>query len=218
MALTFTGTVDRGAFVHAATLAHELVAGPDVARAWTHESSCAGMTVGGLARHLVDQSGYLVDYLGADPPGSVESIDVLEHYARSDWAQVGPEHEANLGIRDEWNELARTTGHEDTVRLHVQTLQRLPGVLATAPPSMYLPWQEVRMPTDDFLVTRMMEVVVHTDDLADSLGVATPDFGPSVVEPVVGLLAALAVVRHGQDAVVRAFTRPQRAPASVVVF
>jgi hypothetical protein len=50
---------------------------------------------------------------------------------------------------------------------------------------------------DDFLLTRMMEIVVHSDDLALSAGIATPPFSPQVFEPVLDLLSRLAVVRHG---------------------
>ena len=63
-----------------------------------------------------------------------------------------------------------------------------------------------------------METVVHSDDLAASLGLATPEFPDEVVSPVLGLLTGLAVRRHGATALVRALTRPQRAPASVAAF
>jgi hypothetical protein len=94
----------------------------------------------------------------------------------------------------------------------------LPGVLTAASTWMYLPWQDVRMRVDDFVVTRMMEIVVHSDDLADSVDVPTPLFGPAVAEPVVALLGALAAERHGEGAVVRTLVRPQRAPATVTAF
>ena len=63
-----------------------------------------------------------------------------------------------------------------------------------------------------------MEMVVHADDLASSVDVATPAFGPAVLDPVLRLLTALALRRHGQDALVRTLTRPQRAPAAVSAF
>ena len=40
---------------------------------------------------------------------------------------------------------------------------RLAPALATPPPTAYLPWQGWRLATDDFLVTRLMEMVVHSD-------------------------------------------------------
>ena len=42
-----------------------------------------------------------------------------------------------------------------------------------------------------------MELVVHADDLACSVGLPTPEFPEEVTAPVVELLARLAVWRHG---------------------
>jgi hypothetical protein len=70
----------------------------------------------------------------------------------------------------------------------------------------------------DFLTTRMMEVLVHSDDLAVSIGVATPDFPPMAVELVTDLLVRLATRRHGAVPVIRALSRAERAPASIAAF
>ncbi len=68
---------------------------------------------------------------------------------------------------------------------------------------------------NDFLLTRMMEIVVHSDDLALSADITTPPFPPHVFEPVLDLLSRLAVVRHGQPAVLRALSRAERAPTTI---
>jgi hypothetical protein len=81
-----------------------------------------------------------------------------------------------------------------------------------------IPWQGWALRATDLLTTRMMEMVVHGDDLAASLGVETPEFPAEVAERVLGLLSRVAVRRHGQAAVVRALSRPQRAPTSVSAF
>jgi hypothetical protein len=64
----------------------------------------------------------------------------------------------------------------------------------------------------------MMELVVHGDDLAASVGLETPIYPEGVVGPVVGLLTGVAMRRHGQTAVPRGLSRPQRAPASISAF
>ena len=63
-----------------------------------------------------------------------------------------------------------------------------------------------------------MEIMVHSDDLAASVGLPTPEFSEPVVRAVLGLLSAVAVDRHGQTAVLRALSRPQRAPDHVSAF
>jgi len=81
-----------------------------------------------------------------------------------------------------------------------------------------LPWAPWELTLHDFLTTRMMELAVHADDLAVSVGVPTPEFPAAVLEPVVGLLSGLAVRRHGATAVLRALSRAERAPATIAAF
>ncbi len=99
-------------------------------------------------------------------------------------------------------------------------LAELPAVLDGAAPGdpVLIPWQGWALTTHDFLVTRLMETVVHSDDLAASVGVETPEFPDDVVAPVLDLLTDQAVRRHGATALVRALARPQRAPGSVSAF
>ena len=59
---------------------------------------------------------------------------------------------------------------------------------------------------------------MHSDDLAASVGVPTPEFPDEAVRAVLALLTVVAVERHGQTALVRALSRPQRAPSSVSAF
>ena len=68
---------------------------------------------------------------------------------------------------------------------------------------------------DDFLVTRLLELAVHCDDLAVSVGIDTPAMPPAVIDPVLDLLVRLAARRHGTTAVLRALSRSERAPATI---
>jgi hypothetical protein len=217
--LRFTGSLDRDAVIDAADAISDLVARPEVAAAWTRESSCAGMTVGGLTRHLVSQVANVVTLLGANAPAGVgaETIDLLEHYARASWLREDLDGEANRSIRDAADRQAADGAAAAAAELS-RARAELQAVLADAPQITYVPWQGWSLPTDDFLVTRLMEMVVHADDLAVSVDVPTPEFGPTVLEPVFLLLTSLAARRHGQDALVRTLTRPQRAPAAVSAF
>ena len=99
-------------------------------------------------------------------------------------------------------------------------LDALPAVLAAASAAdpALIPWQAWALTAHDFLVTRLMEMLVHSDDLAASLDVPTPQFPDEAVRLVLGLLTSVAVERHGQTALVRALSRPQRAPGSVSAF
>lgn len=92
----------------------------------------------------------------------------------------------------------------EVVRTLVRSRDQLDSAIEAAGTTTCVPWQHCGLPTDDFLVVRLMEIVVHVDDLASSTGAETPVFDPEVVEAVVCLLAALAVRRRGPNAVVRA--------------
>jgi hypothetical protein len=71
---------------------------------------------------------------------------------------------------------------------------------------------------DDMLITRMMELAVHSDDLAVSVGVPTPELPPGAADTVIGLLTRLAVRRHGPTGVLRALSRSERAPGTIAAF
>jgi len=73
-----------------------------------------------------------------------------------------------------------------------------------------IPWQGWSLRRGDFLLTRQLEIVVHADDLAVSVGVPTPTFPADVFDPVRDLLVRMAVHRHGQSAVIIALSRSER--------
>ncbi|HEY7042897.1 MAG TPA: maleylpyruvate isomerase N-terminal domain-containing protein [Nocardioidaceae bacterium] len=216
MTLGFAGSLDRSAVLQAADLVAELVARSEVAQAWTSESSCVGMSVGGLTRHLVSQPVNVVKLLRADQ-SDAETIPLLEHYARAAWVREDLEGDTNRSIRESADREA-SEGRDTALALLAQARSEIESTLADAPSTTYIPWQGWSLATDDFLVTRLMEMVVHADDLAASVAVPTPEFGTDVLDPVFRLLTAIAVRRHGQDAVVRTFARPQRAPRDVAAF
>jgi len=210
--------IDRTDFVRTCRTALDLARSPEVADQWGDESACAGMTVGGLASHLLTQPRHVADAVGRQPTADAP-IALLEHYARAEWVTAAPEDEANTSIRDGSNESA-ANGPAPVLAEAEAVIGRLPELLAAArePDTIHIPWQGWSLTTDDFLVTRSMELVVHSDDLAASVGLPTPAFPETIVERVVHLLTGVALRRHGQAAVVRSLSRPQRAPDSVSAF
>jgi hypothetical protein len=206
----------RGAFADAVVIATDLVLRPEVADGWEQESACADMSVGALARHVVSQWFNAVRLLRA-PPGT-DPIPAREHYVRAAWLTDGHDDESNAEIRRGSEDLA-AEGPEGMRILVTELAPDLIDVLGSdrAGPVL-IPWQAWSLSEDDFLLTRLMEIVVHSDDLAASVGVPTPEFPDAAIVPVLGLLTGVAVRRHGQAAVVRALSRPQRAPASLSAF
>jgi hypothetical protein len=180
-------------------------------------SALPGMTVGGLTRHLVSQPECAVGFLTTPVPPDAPLLTLVGHYDRVDWIHAPVDAVENTSIRDDFNEMA-AAGHAESVDVLARSRAQLSAAIEAAGPTTYVPWQDCALPTDDFLVVRLMEIVVHADDLACSIGAATPAFDPEVLEPVLALLAALAARRHGQDPVLRALSRSERSAATLSAF
>ncbi|WP_136520149.1 maleylpyruvate isomerase N-terminal domain-containing protein [Cellulomonas telluris] len=217
--LTFADALDRSAVVAAAHVVADLVDRPEVLAAWDAESSCPGMSVGALAYHLTLQPQRTVEVLGAPAPPASDGphVTVDEHYAQATWIQEDLDGPSNVAVRTRSRDAAEhgPAVVRDGLRA---SLARLDAVLAEAGPRVLVPWTGAVMATDDFLVTRLLEIVVHTDDLASSVDLPTPDLPAGAAVPVLRVLTDLAVRRHGQAALVRALSRPQRAPGVVAAF
>lgn len=213
-----TSAARQSAFLSAVRVSLDLAATDQVRHAWEQESSCAGMTVGGLTNHLVNQAVNTARLLTEEPRPD-QPIALLDHYDRAAWVSAAADAEVNVAIRDGDNAQAEA-GPDAVLDRGREAAQRLPALLAgpREPDTVYVPWQGWALTTDDFLTTRMMEMVVHGDDLASSVGLPMPTYAEGVLEPVLGLLTGVAVRRHGQAAVVRALSRPQRAAGPVSAF
>ena len=203
-------------FLTAARTSADLARRAEVAENWNEESACAGMSVGGLAHHLVSQLTNTVRLLAAKPHDEAP-IPLLEHYARAAWVTADLDDDVNVGIREGADRDA-TGGPDALAPLVDEALAALPDLLARSGDAVWIPWQGWSLTTEDYLTTRMMEMVVHSDDLAASVGIPTPEFPEDVLGPVFTLLTGVAARRHGQVAVVRALSRPQRAPDIVSAF
>jgi hypothetical protein len=179
------------AYLHAATSAATLVADPAVVAAWSAPSALTAMSVGGLAAHLTNQIVSAVRALD-DGPTDVARVTLVEHYGRATWLGAAWDQETNTAIRAA-GESAAEAGPAAVASAASEALAKLSVRLPDAPADL-----SVRMPAgpwsltlDDFLITRMMEIAVHSDDLAVSVRIPTPDLPESVMVPVLDLLARL---------------------------
>jgi hypothetical protein len=72
------------------------------------------------------------------------------------------------------------------------------------------------MTLDEYLRTRVVELVVHADDLATSLGVELAPPRPATCSVAIDVLVGVARIRHGDLAVLRALTRRERDQAQAL--
>jgi hypothetical protein len=212
-----TDTIPR-AYLTAVDTVAELLGRPDVAHAWDSPSALAEWRVGGLAGHLAAQA-FLGVRLLENGPSTQDPISIDEHYERAAWvtAKVDDDVSASIRASGDADAQAGPAALVDRVRT---ARDRAAELLADTAESLVLlvPWQGWSLRRDDLLTTRMMEIAVHSDDLAASVGVTAPPLPGDVLGPVLALLTRLALRRHGQSAVLAALTRAERAPGSIAAF
>lgn len=202
-------------YLRAARTALDLLESDAVAKAWTEPSALAGFTVGGLATRLSQQVTSVTAALAADHAGK-EQVGLFEHYDRAAWLAADLDNDYNTGIRD-GGERAAAAGPAAVIGEATAALTALQAALPAldgTETSGNSRWPYATS-LDDFLRTRIMEFVVHTDDLAYSLALDTPVFDQDVFDTAAWMLTRLAAKRHGQANLVRALARAERAPASI---
>ncbi|GAB3258132.1 maleylpyruvate isomerase N-terminal domain-containing protein [Kineosporia babensis] len=207
-----TDTVNRydSAFLEALGPATALLSDPACAERWHSPSKLPKMSVGALACHLSRQVTLANKLLPQPTDLTALEGGADEHYARAAWVtSTSPDDPENERTTDD--QLALAGVHKLLERLE-QDAAVVREILTTgsATDLVGLPWQGWSLRRDAFLLTRMLEIVVHSDDLAVSLGLDTPQFPEAVFTPVSELILRLAVRRHGQSSVISTLTRRER--------
>jgi hypothetical protein len=199
-------------FPVAAVVVLDLIQRGEVREQWLMPSVLPQMSVGALACHLgrqVVRAAELLPMATDVPP--LECADA--HYHRAAWVRsTSPDDPSNDRSTDDAEAALGAAALADRSAEALETARRLLAA-GTARDVVLIPWQGWSLRRDDFLLTRMLEIVVHADDLAQSVGVRTPEFPAEVFAPVRDLLVRLAVERHGQSAVISALTRSERTQA-----
>ncbi|MCT9929868.1 maleylpyruvate isomerase N-terminal domain-containing protein [Planotetraspora sp. A-T 1434] len=205
-------------FLIAARSAANLLREPAVAAAWSRPSALPEFSVGGLAGHLAYQVLAVQEAL-AEPVPKEQTITLLEHYGQVRWVGAAIDDEANVRIRDGGEELAAEGPAALAARVDSTIEDLTDGLVSAADRPVRIPlWGPWSLTLDDLLITRVMELAVHSDDLAVSVDIATPALPQGAVDTVIDLLSRLAVRRHGPTAVLRALSRAERAPDTIAAF
>ena len=215
--MTHAPTRALSAFLETAKRVEGMLVSKAVAARWEDPSALEGYTVSGLAGHLArgvltveryvqapapppnaeatDAAGYIATVLGAHDPVDSEFHRTVR--ARSMEASVGGAAAVAHEVGGARQRLSRRL--DDTV-MH-QRIQVLEGVVVTV---------------EEYLKTRLVELVVHLDDLAVSVGEEDTQGVPEgTYAEVAAVLVQVAVRRHGGLPVIRGLARRERHPAAV---
>ncbi len=196
-----------------AEAAAALLREPVLTERWFKPSALPGFFTGGLARHLANQITHTVTFLAAEPGDS--AIALLEHFTGNTWVTSGIDSADNVGIRDRSEQAAAATTPQELATTVDAALQVLRTAVPAQPEGRIVDLGDWGLTVDDFLMTRVLELVVHADDLAVSLDLAMPPMPDAAADATIQLLSRIAAWRHGPINVVRALARQERAPASI---
>ena len=213
-----SSTDRRSAFLATARVAATLLRHPAVAAQWDADSALPQFSVRGVAGHLAYQV-LAVPPLLSSPLPDEPVVSLLDHYARIPWVGAPLDAEVNVAIRRQGEEVA-ADGPAALVATVDAAVAMLADKLPTARsrPVRLAIWGPWSLTLEDLLVTRTMELAVHGDDLAVSVGIDTPALPSAAADLVVMLLARIAVGRHGPTPVIRALSRAERAPDTIAAF
>lgn len=199
--------------VKACERALPLLRSPALGQHWTAPSALAEWSNSGLAGHLA-RSAFNLERALAHQRHSEQVLDSVAAY----YTASGPEpSDSAVGRR------IRELGDEEAAGGQTALADRFDlsiNVLRTAavplPPTVFVEMFHRVLPIDECATACLLELVVHSDDLAVSLGVPTPEFGETVMDLVSATLCRISRARHGDLAVLRALSRAERAPAEGV--
>lgn len=192
--------------------AAELIASDEVAARWDEPSALSGMTVGALAAHLVRAAGATLAYLDRTDPAARPDSALLTPVSYFHAAIDSPIHERIKEVSaseaaagpQELAARCQRVASELRIRLAAEPEDRLVAALGDRMLSL-----------DDFCRTRLIEVLLHLDDLAASIGVPCPETNVEGRTIVVDILVGVARMKHGDREVLRALARDERRAADV---
>ena len=205
-------------YLHATAAVAPLLRSPALAACWTEPSVLAEFGVAGLAGHLARAVFTVEGYLDAAVPAGVPAVDAVTYFEMGlGAAPSDPGSALNRSIRARGEQDAGA-GPTDLADRYDAARARLAGRLSALPADRPVAAGRFVLPLGDYLVTRLVELLVHADDLAVSLDVDGPEFADTATDLVVATLAQLSVRRHGGPAVLRALARRERSTGPIAAF
>lgn len=199
----------RDLFLESAMCAASLLGRSEVADRWTEASVLPEFTIFGLAGHLLRGIRTVEKYLdGPDPVGaSINAAGYFDSIAiTSDMSSS-----LNRDVRLRGEEEAKNGNQAVAIEAYAVT-ERLGARLATEAVDRRIQvLGGLVISLDEYLRTRLVELVLHTEDLA--LSVDLPDaaeIAPAAVTVAIDTLVNFACLRHGERAVLRALARRER--------
>jgi len=196
----------RQMFLAGAELVAATIDDPIVAAAWGSDSVLENQSVGSLAAHLARGGVWVVgEYLDRGIPDRSADFATAGHYFAA--VMDDADEAVHAGIRARGAFLAEQ-GWDDVVRKLSAAVVDLGQRLAEEPSDRLIEVYDGKvMRLDDYLHTRIIEQVVHLDDLARSLDRGAPRFVPGSLQLTIACAMEIGRRRHGDVELMRSLYR-----------
>jgi Mycothiol maleylpyruvate isomerase N-terminal domain len=198
----------RNLVVEAADAAATLIGHPEVGARWDQPSALEGMTVGALCAHLVRAAGAALAYLDRTDPATKADGELLTPVSYFHAALDAPIHQQIKQV----SATEAAAGHQDLVAKARAEAATMRSRFAAEPTDRLVAALGGRLLSfDDFCRTRLIEVLLHLDDVAASVGLPRPETDPAGPAIIIDILMGIARDRHGDWAVLHTLGRSERA-------
>jgi hypothetical protein len=209
------------AYVGAVDWLRAILSRAEVAESWSQPSAVEHYTVGGVAAHAVHGVLWLEQILKDAEPVGLRRVTIADYMGLN---RVDDENDDPFGasLRSAAEAFAETGAHIVAAALTVSR-DELVTLLGAAPGSRAVPVIRVAgayAPLSEYLRTRILEAIVHGDDVASSVpDLQVPDPPPGAVAACMDVCIEMARARVGGLEALRAFARVERAtPDALRVF
>ncbi|WP_182976861.1 maleylpyruvate isomerase N-terminal domain-containing protein [Arthrobacter cheniae] len=208
------------AFLEAAERVESVLDSTVVAEHWEDQSALEGYTVAGLAGHLARAVLTAEQYVDAPaPPGTVEATDAAGYLIAvlGDHDPVDSDFHRRVRARShDASAVGAAALAQDVGRARRRLQEHLDGSTMDRRVEVL---QGVVLTVEEYLRTRLVELVVHLDDLAVSVGEENrQDLAQDACEEAAVVLIQVAMRRHGALAVIHGLARRERHPEAVRAF
>ena len=202
----------RDVFIDAGKRAVDVVEDDRVSDRWDAPSSLEGYSIGGLAAHLCRAIVTVEGYLTAGPASGSDGadLDAADYFlfALGDHDPIDSDH--HHGIRQRSADMA-ASGRSDVLDATHNALDRLSVALpVTGSPFVLSVFGGAQMNLDEYLRTRIVELCVHTDDLAASIDGLDADLAVEAWRVARETLVELAARKVGDRELALGLSRRER--------
>ena len=194
------------AFLNGAHDIRKAIGDPAAADAWNHASVLEDQLVSSLAGHLARGGVWVVsDYLHAEPPPGPADFDSAGEYFASFAASASPDDYRAIRDRGAAEAAVGRLALLESLGERIDALRPELEALPTGRLMTVIGGKVMRF--EDYLATRIVQQVVHLDDLARSVGREPWPLTEEQRSIAIAVGIDTAQRRYGSDAVIRALYR-----------